>query len=293
MRIFVTGATGFVGSHFTGQALAKGWEVVAHRRSPESRPRVPLSREPRWITCPLDEIPADALEGCCTLVHLAAHTPNPPYDSFDLCFYWNVSAVVRLFDLAAARGLKRWVVAGSAFEYGRAAERYERIPPTAPLEPVASYPASKAAASVALTALAIHHDAALWLGRIFQVFGPGEPETRLWPSLKKAAEAGQDFPMTAGEQVRDFIPVEGVAAQFIRAVEREDIPPGRPVVENVGTGRAQTLREFAMHWWSAWGASGRLCLGEVPYRPNEVMRYVPEVPAGLHSERLRRDLHGL
>jgi nucleoside-diphosphate-sugar epimerase len=79
----------------------------------------------------------------------------------------------------------------------------------------AGYPTSKAAASTATIGLANTTKANLFLGRIFQVFGEGEAENRLWPSLRKAALAGEDFPMTPGEQIRDFIPVEDVAARFL------------------------------------------------------------------------------
>ena len=53
--------------------------------------------------------------------------------------------------------------------------------------------------------------------RLFQVFGEGESENRLWPSLKKAAISGENVDMTKGEQLRDFIPVEDVANQLIQS----------------------------------------------------------------------------
>ncbi|NJK90787.1 MAG: NAD(P)-dependent oxidoreductase [Blastochloris sp.] len=277
MKIFVTGGSGFVGSHFVNLSLMKGWKVVAHRRSVESKPRVALLAEPKWVTCSLDELTKGDLSGCGVLVHLASHTPNPPYDSFERCFYWNVIATLRLFDLALEAGVKRFVVAGSCFEYGKSGERYDFIPPDAPLEPTTSYPASKAAASVALQAWAVHHIVELWIGRIFQVFGPGEPESRLWPSLRKAACAGEDFCMTKGEQIRDFISVESVAACFVEVLYRTDLKPGCPLIENIGTGQGTTLKEFSEYWWSKWRATGSLRIGELPYRPQEVMRYVPEV----------------
>lgn len=82
--------------------------------------------------------------------------------------------------------------------------------------------------------------------------------------------------MTAGEPVRDFTPVELVAERLLSACQW-DVEPGKPVVENVGTGRPQTIREFAEHWWTHWNASGRLQFGVLPYRRGEVMRYVPLV----------------
>lgn len=277
MKFFLTGGTGFIGSHFINQTHATGHEIRALRRSPDSHPRIPLDREPEWLDLALDKLEPEHFAGCDVLVHLASHTPNVPYDSYSACMYWNVTAAVRMFEKAHETGLNTWIVAGSCFEYGLSGERYEFIPVDAPLEPTLSYPASKAAASVAIASLARNLKTSLYYGRIFQVFGEGEPEGRLWPSLRKAALAGEDFPMTPGDQVRDFIPVEEVAATFLTACTRTDLLPGVPCTENVGTGTPQTLRQFAEHWWAHWNASGNLLIGTTPYRPNEVMRYVPEV----------------
>lgn len=70
-----------------------------------------------------------------------------------------------------------------------------------------SYTASKAAASIALLQWAAEHQVSLDILRLFHVFGEGEPESRLWPSLRRAAMASANFPMTAGGQVREFLPV--------------------------------------------------------------------------------------
>ena len=45
----------------------------------------------------------------------------------------------------------------------------------------------------------------------------------------------------------------------------------------IGKGEATTVRDFASYWWQAWGARGRLGIGELDYRPGEIMRYVPLV----------------
>ena len=274
MKIFVTGATGFIGSHFLNAALAAGHEVLALRRSAESQPRVPLDSQPAWLNKGMaDVIPSD-LAGCDVLVHLAAHSANVPYDTLENCLHWNVIVPLGLFRVAHSAGMRRYVVAGSCFEYGRAGERYEFIPTDAPLEPTQSYPASKAAASVAFYQLAVELKLELSIHRIFQVFGEGEPENRLWPSLKQAAEVGADFEMTGGEQIRDFVPVAAVASRLL-ATCGDKLPQGKPSFHNLGTGQAQTLKKFSEHWWREWGAKGQLIFGVNPYRVGEVMRFVP------------------
>lgn len=276
MRIFVTGGTGFVGSHFLQQALAAGHEVVAQRR-PGSRPRLALQHEPAWVDRALDQDFTAELVGCDVVVHLASHTPNPPYAPLDECLYWNVFATSRLLQQAAEQGIRDVLVAGTCFEFGAAAEGQEFVHPATEMRPSLTYPISKAAATTACLGLARHLGLRLQVLRIFQVFGEGEAPTRFWPSMRAAAQEGRDFAMSAGLQVRDFIHVEEVARQFLAALDFESVEPGRPHVLNVGTGRAQSLLEFAQHWWARWGAAGRLVPGQVGLRSGELARLVADV----------------
>ena len=243
----------------------------------QSITRLQLEREPNWVEGTLDSDWRMALTGCNVLVHLASHTANPPYDSLANCLYWNVYASLRLAEQAFEVGVKRFLVAGSCFEYGASAARYMRIPVTAALEPTMSYPISKAAASVAFQGLAAEHGLQVKILRLFQVYGVGEQETRLWPSLRRAALDGRDFPMSLGEQVRDFIDVKDVANAFVGALDFRNTASGVARITNIGTGKAQTLREFAERWWQHWHASGKLHFGAIPYRKNELMSLVPEV----------------
>ena len=279
MKIFVTGGTGFIGSHFLNQAMKKGHKVIALRRE-KSIPRVELLKQPEWLYGKLDDnFDSKVFEGVDVFVHLAAHSPNTPYDNLENCLYWNLTAPLKLFNQALQAGVKKYLIAGSCFEYGRSGERYEFIPPDAPLEPTMTYPVSKAAASVAFSGWCSMEQVQMKILRIFQVYGEGEAENRLWPSLKKAAEEGKDFPMTKGEQIRDFIHVKDVANDFIKGLSFEMVKPGISFIDNIGTGNPSSIMEFADHWWRKFNASGRLLKGAEPYRKDEVMRFVPLIKA--------------
>lgn len=278
MKLFVTGATGFIGSNFLNiLAQYPDIEIVALRRDLNSLPRIPLLKEPFWLTKGLDEVKQVDLKGVDTIVHLAAHSMYPPYDTLNNCLYWNLTAPLQLFNEALKAGVHKIVVAGSCFEYGMSGEEFEFIPIDAMLKPTLTYAASKAASSVAFYQFAVQHQIKLSYHRIFQVFGEGEAENRLWPSLKKAALAGEDFPMTAGEQVRDFIAVEEVANYFVEACLKDNLIAGNPEFFNVGSGKPQSIFEFSAYWWGKWQAKGKLLKGMLPYREGEVMRYVPEI----------------
>jgi nucleoside-diphosphate-sugar epimerase len=278
MKIFLTGGTGFIGSHFLNLAMKEGHELLVLKRSKKSVPRVDLINDPSWLNKEIKDVTAEDLKGIDVILHLAAHSANVPYDRLDNCMLKNVLEPLALFERAAEAGVGKFVVAGSCFEYGQSGERYDFIPVSAPLEPTQTYPASKALASTAFYQFAIENKVQLSYHRIFQVFGKGELETRLWPSLRRAAKRGEDFEMTKGEQVRDFVEVEQVALKFLEAVQ--DIFTDNslnPKFRNIGSGRPQSILEFSKYWWSKWEAKGSLVVGVKEYRQGEIMRYVPEI----------------
>ncbi len=276
MQLFVTGGTGFVGAHFINTAHQAGHKIIALRR-PGAQPRIPLIQEPTWIEGDLLGDYDNVLQSCQCLVHFAAHSPNPPYDSFDHCFYWNVYASMRLAEQARRAGIQDYVIAGSSFEYGSPASAYERIPADAPLFPAMSYPSSKAAASIGFTAFAKTHHLRLKILRIFQVYGEGEPEGRLWPTVRRLAQSGADFDLTPGEQLRDFIPVEAVAEAFCQAIDFAELQAGQILIQNIGSGQILSVRQFVEQHWQHWQATGTVKVGAVPYRENEMMTLIPSL----------------
>lgn len=276
-RIFLTGGTGFLGSHFLRQALLAGHEVFALRR-PGSAPKLEPPTQPHWLDGKLTDDWTDLLRESDCLVHFAAAGVSMQEAAWSELFQINVLDSLHLWRAAALAGVRRLIISGSCFEYGSSGSQYDFIPANAPLMPTTAYGASKAAATVAALGLAVEQKLELLVLRPFHLFGEGEGDSRLWPSLRKAAIDGRDFPMTLGEQTRDFIPVESAAVAFLASLDRTDLTAGVPQVENLGSGQAQSLLEFATFWWKHWQASGKLRPGELPYRADEVMRYVARSP---------------
>lgn len=273
MKIFVTGATGFVGSYFVRQALASGHNVRATRRSVSSTG--PIDSKLEWIDVNLDAVGTQHFEGCGAFVHFAAAGVSPKQATREELMHWNVTVPQMLLDRAHSAGIRRVVIAGTFAEYGLSANQYELIPPDAPLLPTTSYASSKAACFVTCYANAIELGLELCYLRIFSAFGDGQYESNFWPALRKAALDGHDFEMTPGGQIRDYVPVDQVARSFLHAATRPDVSAGSPIVFNVGSGKPVSMRAFAELWWQRFRATGTLRVGALPYRPNEVMRFVP------------------
>ncbi|MBC8011656.1 MAG: NAD(P)-dependent oxidoreductase [Burkholderiales bacterium] len=276
MTVLLTGATGFIGRHVMRLLLEQGHQVRAVVRDVTAC-ALPPHANLRLLGGGLSGSAVEDVRGCDALIHLAAHGVLSGMNDWSACFRVNVTESLALWLRCVDAGVRRFVICGSCFEYGKSGERYEFIPVNAPLEPTGAYHASKAAATMAAQALAVDKNVGIAVLRPFHVFGEGEAPNRFWPSLRGAALRGVDFPMTSGLQVRDFVPVGQVAEAFVRMASGEDLLRGRAVLHNIGTGRPQTLLSFAQEWWAKFGASGRLQPGSVAARPNEVMRYVPEI----------------
>ncbi len=137
---------------------------------------------------------------------------------------------------------------------------------------------------MAAIGLARQHGLDLAIVRPFSVFGEGQHPANFFPALKAAALAGQNFAMTPGEQIRDFIPVETVAGHFLHIVEAARLPAGSPAIFHSASGIPRRLSDFASEWWQRFGATGRLDLGATPYRDGELMRVATHAPDFSHLE---------
>ena len=103
-------------------------------------------------------------------------------------------------------------------------------------------------------------------GMIFQAYGPAQPERTFIPTAFRAALAGEDFPMTAGTQARDWIYVEDVAAGLL-AMLGKSLPPAATI--DIGTGRAIPLVDVAGLIYQIVNRGGRPLPGALPSRPGE------------------------
>lgn len=272
MKIFVTGGTGFIGGHFIN-ALPNEYEIFAIYRN-QKHTKVKLNRHINWLNKDLSSIKPTDLKNIDVIIHFASVGVSPQQATWEEFCYFNVNCTLKLLRAAAEAEVKKIIMAGSFMEYGLSANEYEFIPSTAALRPTTAYASSKAAAFELAYAFCYNAKISLIYNRIFSVFGEGQFSGNLWPSLEKAAKNNEDFYMTSGKQIRDFIEVEKVAQIFLQDLNFNNKNTFLPKVKNICSGKGVSVLDFAKFWWNKWGAKGNLVTGKLPDRKNEPIRVV-------------------
>ncbi len=239
MRILVTGAAGFIGSHLVRLLVREGHSVCAVLQPKRSAERLAdCIDQVRVFSIDLNDCQAvrsmtsEVLPECA--IHLAWYAVPGKYlgapENLDC-----VSATIALAGALASVGCRRLVAAGTCSEYdGDYGFLSEEI---TPLRPRSFYGVCKNAAREILQAYCEKMGMAFAWTRIFLLYGPQEAEVRLVPSVILALLSGQTAKCTHGEQIRDYLHVEDVASA-IWAVARSHLTG--PV--NIGSGDPVKVR---------------------------------------------------
>jgi len=283
MRVLVTGATGFIGSHLAERLVAEGAEVT-------------LAVEPRAskanIASILDRVrvhEVDLRDGQTVrqlvrecqpsrIYHLAAVGVTEPGIDPRLAVQVNVMGTLNLLEALSGTDCDCFVNTGTCYEYG-----HHTPPPPAPpkvggpggqhedqmVDPINAYAASKSAAWLFCNMYHRTRDYPIVTVRPFTVYGPRQSERALIPQLILSALRGEDFAMTGGEQTRDFTYVDDVVEGYIRASLAERAI-GQTI--NLGTGEEHPIKEVVLKVLELMGRPVKPLIGALPYRPREVWR---------------------
>ena len=270
MRVLVTGATGFIGRFLIPQLLQREDTAVTLLLL-ESQSGTPLPPPLNQLRPQYEAVYADLRNFQLTLravqeaqpdkvIHLAAVGTTDPFLPVEQALRHNVTGTVNL--------------ARACFE--KTAVTNQMILARTPGERSAMnvYAASKAAAWQFARMYGRTHEWPLHGGMIFQAYGPGQPERAFIPAAFRAAMAGEDFPMTAGAQQRDWIFGADVAAGLAAMLDAP-LKPGTTV--ELGTGQATSLAEVAQLIYDVVGQGGRPLPGALPSRPGEEASQIANV----------------
>jgi NAD dependent epimerase/dehydratase len=275
MKVLVTGADGFIGSHLTELLVKQGYDVRAFvlynsfntwgwldHCDPAVKNKFEVFagdvRDPHGVKT--------AMKGCDAVLHLAALIAIPySYHSPDTYVDTNVKGTLNIVQAARELGIQKVVHTSTSEVYGTA--RFVPITEEHPLQGQSPYSASKIGADQMALSFYSAFNTPVAVLRPFNTYGPRQSARAVIPTIISQIAAGQTtIKLGALTPTRDFSFVEDTAHGFIKAMETEAT---NGTVTNIGSGFEISVHDSAKLIASLMGKNIQFELDEERVRPEK------------------------
>lgn len=237
MRIIVTGASGFIGQKLCCVLLERGHEIVALCRTGilVNDDHIGSYRHIPYVMG--DLLPLEVKKFSPeALVHLA--WDGIPDFSQDKCID-NLESQIRFFKQAEKlTRLKKIVGAGTCREYGF---KQGACIESDCIKPDSYFSWAKQALSEFLSIFCQQKQILLVWFRIFYIYGPGQRNESLIPTLIRANNSKQFPDIRNPDAANDYVYIDDVVSAFVKGIEDQDCHG----TFNLGSGNLTTVAKIA------------------------------------------------
>ena len=280
-RIFLTGTTGFIGSHLLKRLIKENCEVHISVRGSSSLERIKDVID----NCACHILDLTDFNSTKNLIkklkpeiifHLAAYGVDYRQQDIYQAVSVNINASVNLFESYIENEGVRFIHTGTSLEYG---DKNNPISENEIPQPENIYGITKFTSVQLLSFMAKQaKQGNLIILRPFGVFGEFEGRHKFFPQIIDKLGRRESVKLTGGEQIRDYLYVDDLIDAYIRtAVVPLSLKNNMEII-NIGSGKGISIKEIALKIASQLGADKDLLkFGTLPYRTNETMYSVANI----------------
>ena len=240
MKIFVTGATGFVGKTLIKKLKSKNWQILCIARNIKN---IIPTKNIRYISLDIYSGKINLFKKYGVpdiLIHLA-WSGLPNYQK-EFHIKENLPNEKKFLFNAVDKGVKHIIVSGTCFEYGKQEGCLNEDMNT---RPNTQYALAKDLLRKKLFAKQKRKKFILQWVRLFYVFGINQNPKSLFPSLRRSINSKEKyFNIAKGKIQRDFISIIDVANYLVHLC----LNPNLNGIINCCTGKPKTIRKFVKEY---------------------------------------------
>ena len=250
MKILVTGADGFIGSHVVETLVKSGHEVRAFVLYNSFNSWGWLDESDKAIRDSIDIFAGDirdphgvdkAVENQEVILNLAALIAIPySYHSPDTYIDTNIKGTLNILQAARRHNVKRVVQTSTSEVYGTA--QYIPIDEVHPLHPQSPYAATKVGADQLALSFHASFDVPVGILRPFNTYGPRQSARAVIPTIISQLANKSKVKLGSLSPTRDFSFVQDTANGFLAAAQSDAIV-GQTI--NLGSGFEVSIKETA------------------------------------------------
>ena len=216
-NLLVVGGAGFIGYHLVCAAQKKGWEVSSVSLT---RPRKHRHvKGVNYITVDISNLKKlkQKLNRSFTyVVNLGGYVNHDvSKDKKNKIIKTHFIGLVNLTRVLSKKKIKKFVQIGSSSEYGASKSPQNENQFCLPKSP---YGIAKLASTEFLLMLYKIQKFPVTILRLFQVYGPKQDSNRILPQIIKGCFDNKKFPVSRGDQIRDFCYVDDVVNAIFLAL---------------------------------------------------------------------------
>lgn len=275
MRVFVTGAGGFIGSHVVEALLAHGRKVRALVHYNGAGRRGFLDELSRPEHKRLEIVSGDVrdahqmdrwMEGCSGVLHLAALIGIPySYQAAGSYVETNIQGTLNILEACRRHKVRRAVVTSTSEVYGTAQQM--PMSESHPLRAQSPYAATKIGADQLALSYHKSHGVPVVVLRPFNTYGPRQSARAILPTILSQILSGKKT-VTLGSLSprRDLTFVTDTARAFVASLDQKGIEGD---VIHFGQGSAVSVQDLAELCFNILKKRGRVVSSSGRVRPGK------------------------